>query len=68
MNEIKEDNRISNIYLCTASEHSTIHREGYNHTIEHKDYMRQKMKGKRPPGFKGKSQKIPQIPHDSLTE
>ena len=58
INEIKEDNRAENIYLCTASEHSSIHREGYNHTMEHKDHMRKKMKGRAPKNFKGKSKNI----------
>jgi hypothetical protein len=68
INEVKEDNRVSNLYLTTASEHSSIHREGHTHTMEHKDHMRKKMKGKRPAGFKGKSKKIPEMPNDNLTE
>ena len=42
INEIKADNRAENIFLCSVSEHSKLHREGHNHTMEHKDYMRKK--------------------------
>jgi len=58
INEIKEDNRAENIYLCTVSEHSSMHREGHVHTMEHKDHMRKKMKGRAPKNFKGKSKNI----------
>lgn len=61
INEIKEDNRVSNLYLCTVSEHSKIHREGATHTMEHKDYMRQKMKGRAPKNFKGKSKIVSEM-------
>jgi len=68
INEVKEDNRVSNLYLTTPSEHSSMHREGHVHTIEHKDYMRKKMKGKRPQGFKGKSKKIPEMRDNDSAE
>ena len=50
INEIKEDNRPSNLYLCTVSEHSAIHREGSTHPMAHRDHMRKKMRerGSRP--------------------
>lgn len=31
INEIKNDNRIDNLWLCTSSEHSKIHRLGGRH-------------------------------------
>lgn len=44
INEIKSDNRIENLFLCTVSEHSAIHREGKKPSKEHKDKLRANMK------------------------
>lgn len=44
INEIKTDNRVQNLFLCTHSEHSAIHREGKKPTIAHRNKMRQNMK------------------------
>jgi hypothetical protein len=44
INEIKSDNRVQNLFLCTHSEHSAIHREGRKPTQEHREKMRQSMK------------------------
>ena len=40
INEIKEDNRVENIYLCTSGEHTIIHSEGRHITWKHKDKLR----------------------------
>lgn len=44
INEIKTDNRVQNLFLCTHSEHSAIHREGKKPSISHRNKMRQTMK------------------------
>lgn len=44
INEIKSDNRLNNLFLCTHSEHSALHREGRKPTAEHREKMRQTMK------------------------
>ncbi|MAE81756.1 MAG: hypothetical protein CMB80_03390 [Flammeovirgaceae bacterium] len=40
INEIKEDNRMENIYLCTPQEHTAIHSEGRHISWKHKDKLR----------------------------
>ena len=40
INEEKLDNRITNLYLCTAQEHTAIHSEGRRLTWKHKDKLR----------------------------
>lgn len=40
INEIKLDNRIENLYLCTSPEHSRIHSEGKVKSLEYKTHMR----------------------------
>jgi hypothetical protein len=44
INEIKVDNRVANLYLCTVPEHSAIHREGKKPTEKHRQKMRENMK------------------------
>ena len=44
VNEIKTDNRVQNLFLCTHSEHSALHREGRKPTVEHREKMRQTMR------------------------
>ena len=41
INEEKLDNRIANLYLCTAQEHTAIHSEGRRLTWKHKDKLRE---------------------------
>lgn len=43
INEVKCDNRVENLYLCTAKEHSAIHREGSRPTQEHRKILRDNM-------------------------
>jgi hypothetical protein len=40
INEIKIDNRLSNLFLCTPQEHSALHKEG----VRMKDEQKQKMR------------------------
>ena len=40
INAEKLDNRITNLYLCTAQEHTAIHSEGRRLTWKHKDKLR----------------------------
>ena len=44
INEIKTDNRVQNLFLCTHSEHSAIHREGRKPTEAHREKMRKTMR------------------------
>jgi hypothetical protein len=43
INEIKVDNRVSNLYLCTVPEHSAVHREGKKPSDSHREKMRENM-------------------------
>lgn len=48
INEVKIDNRLENLFLCTIKEHSAIHREGKRPTEEHRDKMRDLAKKNKP--------------------
>lgn len=41
INEIKVDNRLDNLFLCSHKEHSAIHKEGSRLTEEHKSRLRE---------------------------
>lgn len=41
INEIKEDNRIENLFLCSHAEHSALHKEGAKSSIAYKKKMRE---------------------------
>lgn len=43
INEVKCDNRVENLYLCTAKEHSAVHREGSRPSQEHRKILRDSM-------------------------
>lgn len=40
INEIKVDNRLSNLFLCSTQEHSALHKEGNKMSAERKKKMR----------------------------
>lgn len=44
INELKLDNRLTNLFLTTVGEHSTLHREGKRKSHEHKQMVRKNMK------------------------
>ncbi|MEY2973510.1 MAG: Halobacterium phage phiH [Pseudomonadota bacterium] len=46
INEIKADNRVDNLFLCTVPEHSAIHREGRKPSEKHRAKMRETMRRK----------------------
>lgn len=48
INEIKLDNRVQNLYLCTVKEHSAIHREGKRPSDSHREKMREVAKNNKP--------------------
>lgn len=48
INEIKADNRLDNLFLCTHPEHSAIHKEGKRSSNEHKLKMRETVKKTKP--------------------
>lgn len=48
INEVKVDNRIDNLFLCTVKEHSAIHREGKRPSDSHREKMRQVAKASKP--------------------
>ncbi len=41
INEVKQDNRIDNLFLCSHKEHSALHKEGTVMSMEHREKMRQ---------------------------
>jgi hypothetical protein len=43
INEVKEDNRIENLFLCSTKEHSAIHREGKRPSEKHRETLRKNM-------------------------
>lgn len=47
INEIKIDNRLSNLYLCSYREHSAIHREGKTISLTQKAALRKKIRARR---------------------
>jgi outer membrane cobalamin receptor len=48
INEIKEDNRLDNLFLCSHSEHSALHKEGAKSTLAHKNKMREVVSNTKP--------------------
>lgn len=48
INEIKTDNRLENLFLCTHPEHSAIHKEGHRPSEKHKEKMRNVVKNTKP--------------------
>lgn len=48
INEIKTDNRLDNLFLCTHPEHSALHKEGQKPSKAHKDKMRNVVKESKP--------------------
>jgi hypothetical protein len=58
INEIKADNRVGNLYLCTVPEHSAVHREGKKPTNEHRQKMRANMKKRNKETRDGRVKKI----------
>lgn len=48
INEIKVDNRLENLFLCTHSEHSAIHKEGHRASQARRDKMRKTVKNTKP--------------------
>jgi hypothetical protein len=48
INEIKVDNRLENLFLCTHSEHSAIHKEGHRASQARRDKMRDTVKNTKP--------------------
>jgi len=46
VNEVKLDNRVENLFLCTPQEHAKIHREGKTKTLAQKNSVRKKAKSR----------------------
>lgn len=46
INEIKLDNRLENLFLCSQAEHSAIHREGKRPSEAHREKLRKNMNEK----------------------
>lgn len=47
INEIKIDNRVENLYLCTFAEHSAIHRAGKTVSLDRKKKLRDQIREQR---------------------
>jgi hypothetical protein len=41
INEIKIDNRLTNLFLCSHKEHSAVHKEGSRLSTERKEQLRE---------------------------
>lgn len=48
INEIKIDNRLSNLFLCTPQEHSALHKEGVRMNEDQKQKMRENAQTTKP--------------------
>jgi hypothetical protein len=48
INEIKVDNRLDNLFLCSTKEHSAIHKEGNRPSESHKKKMREVVQKTKP--------------------
>lgn len=48
INEIKIDNRLENLFLCSHPEHSAIHKEGHRPSAKQKTKMRETVKKTKP--------------------
>lgn len=48
INEVKLDNRVENLFLCTVKEHSALHREGKRPSESHREKMREVAKNNKP--------------------
>ena len=49
INEVKSDNRLENLFLCSIQEHSAVHREGKRPSEEHRNKLRQNMNNRPKP-------------------
>lgn len=58
INEIKNDNRLENLFLCSQKEHSAIHREGKRPSESHRDKLRKNMNEKNRSKQKGKPLRV----------
>ena len=64
INEIKIDNRVDNLYVCTVPEHTSIHSEGRQHSMERRDKMRNYQRDKKGrSGFSTKKKISGSVPH-----
>lgn len=61
INEVKVDNRLSNLFLCTPEEHSALHKEGNKMSTEHKKKMRDNAHATKPHTKKKNATKSIQI-------
>lgn len=48
INEIKVDNRLDNLFLCSHKEHSALHKEGAKMSESHRQKMRETAYNKKP--------------------
>lgn len=55
INEIKIDNRLDNLFLCTVGEHSAIHREGRKISLDQKNKARSEARKNKPHLYRRKS-------------
>lgn len=59
INEIKGDNRLENLFLCSQKEHSAIHREGKRPSEQHRDKLRKNMNERNRSGKKKINNRLP---------
>jgi len=59
INEIKTDNRLENLFLCSQKEHSAIHREGKRPSEQHREKLRKNMNDRNRVGKKKVTNRLP---------
>ena len=61
INEIKIDNRLDNLFLCSTTEHSALHKEGNRLSDSHKKKMRETAHKSKPHTKKKNASKVVKI-------
>lgn len=66
INEIKTDNRLDNLFLCSHQEHSALHKEGHRPNEKTRNKMRETVKKTKPHTMKRNASKRASIEKRSV--